>query len=98
MKLLNLIATIPGNAVPGIPKVAAGQTQLDSAINGAFMIAGAIAVLFIVIAGFRYVTSQGNSDAIRSAREMIIYSVVGLVIVTMAFAIVQIVIRVVNLK
>lgn len=98
MKLLTYIASVPGSAVPSIPKVALGQTQLDSAVNGAFMIAGVIAVLFIIIAGFRYVTSQGNSDAIRSAREMIIYSVVGLVIVIMAFAIVQIVIRVVNIK
>jgi len=98
MKLLTLIASIPGSAVPQVPKVALGQTQLESAVNGALMIAGVLAVLFIIIAGFRYVTSQGNSDAVRAAREMIIYSVVGLVIVMMAFTIVQIVIRVINIK
>lgn len=93
---LSFLASIPGSAVPNIPKVAAGQTQLDSAVNGALMVAGVVAVLFIIIGGFRYVTSQGNSDAVRTAREMIIYSIVGLVIVIMAFVIVQIVIRVVS--
>jgi len=94
MKWLSVVH-IPSNSVD-IPKVAAGQAQLDSLVNGAFMIAGVVAVLFIIIGGFRYVTSQGNSDAVRTAREMIIYSLVGLVIVIMAFAIVQVVIRVVT--
>lgn len=91
---MKYLSVIPKDSVD-IPQVAAGQTQLDSALTGAFMIAGVIAVLFIIIGGFRYVTSQGNSDATKTAREMIIYSVVGLVIITMAFAIVQIVINVV---
>lgn len=93
--LRSLLASIPKGQVD-IPKVAAGQAQLDSILNGAFMIAGAVAVLFIIIGGLRYVTSQGNSTAIQAAREMIIYSVVGLVIVIFAFAIIQLVVRVVN--
>jgi uncharacterized membrane protein YidH (DUF202 family) len=94
MKFLSVFQ-IPSNSVQ-IPKVAAGQAQLDSALNGAFMIAGAIAVLFIIIGALRYVTSQGNSDATRTAREMIIYSVVGLVLVSLGFALVRVVILVVN--
>ena len=94
MKFLAAV-TIPSNSVQ-IPKVAAGQAQLDSILNGAFMIAGAIAVLFIIIGALRYVTSQGSSDAVKSAREMIIYSLVGLVIVMMAFGIVRVVILVVS--
>lgn len=90
-----VLAVIPAKDV-NLPKAAANQAQLDGVVNGALAIAGIISVLFIIIGGFRYVTSQGNSDAVRSAREMIIYSLVGLIMVIFAFAIVQIVIRVVN--
>ena len=94
MKLFSLVQ-VPSNSVE-IPKVAAGQAQLDSLVNGAFMIAAVVAILFIIIGGFRYVTSQGNSDATRTAREMIIYACVGLVITLASFGIVQVVIYVIN--
>lgn len=98
MSLTSLLAFIPQNSVNTLPRSAADQNQIDAIFNGALMIAGAICILFIIIGALRYTTSQGNSDATRSGREMLIYAVVGLVIIMLAFIIVQLVIGVVNQK
>ncbi len=53
---------------------------------------GLIAVLMIVIAGFRFVTSNGDANTVSSAKNTIIYAVIGIVITVMAYAIVNFVI------
>ena len=50
---------------------------------------GAISVLMIVIGGIRYTISQGDSSAVASAKNTILYAVIGLVVAMMAGAIVQ---------
>jgi hypothetical protein len=50
---------------------------------------GIIAVVVIIISGIRFVSSRGDSNAVSKARTTLIYSVVGLVVATMAFAIVN---------
>lgn len=49
---------------------------------------GIIAVLMIVVAGQRYITSNGEPEKIKQARNMIVYSLIGLIIAILAFAIV----------
>lgn len=63
-------------------------------INILSVIVGIVAVVMIIINGFRFVTSGGDSNAVSSARNGIIYAVVGLVLV--AFA--QVIVRYVVLK
>jgi multisubunit Na+/H+ antiporter MnhB subunit len=55
-------------------------------------ITGAIAVLIIVIAGFRYIVSQGNPNEVTTSRNAIIYSLVGLIVIIAAYAIVNFVV------
>lgn len=77
----------------GLPKVAAGTPELQSILTITFGIIAAIAVLIIVVAGFKYVTSEGKSENTAKARETIIYAVVGLVISLSAEAIVAFVLK-----
>lgn len=51
-------------------------------------IVGIIAVIMIIVGGFKFVTSGGDSSATKSARDTILYAIVGLVIVAIAQAIV----------
>ena len=53
--------------------------------------AGAVAVVFLVIGGYQYVTSRGNEEAMEKAKKTITAAIIGIVIIIMAFAIVQIV-------
>lgn len=69
-----------------IPKLSA-DTVLTNGLNLLYMIAGIIAVLVIIIAGYMYVTSQGDSAVITKAKNTILYAVIGLIIIFLAFAI-----------
>ena len=60
--------------------------------NVLVFIVGAIAVIMIIIGGFRYVISSGNDQATAGAKNTIMFAVVGLVVAFLAFAIVNFVI------
>lgn len=58
-------------------------------INILSLVVGVVAVIMIIIGGLKYVTSNGDSNALSSAKNTILYAIVGLVIVAMAQFIVQ---------
>lgn len=72
----------------GLPTAQASSHQLTVALEVVFGIAAALAVLMIVIAGFRFVTAQGNSQETAKARATIVYAVIGLLVAITAEAIV----------
>ncbi len=51
---------------------------------------GVVAVLMIVIAGFRMVLSRGNESAVKNAQETIKWAVIGLVIAVLSYSIITI--------
>ena len=55
-------------------------------------IVGAVAVITIILGGIRYVTSNGDSTQITAAKNTILYSVIGLVVALLAYAIVNFII------
>lgn len=79
-----------------IPRVDAGPTTEDRILTTVFVIAGAVAVLFIIINAFRYVISQGDAGKISQAKDGILYGLAGLVIISLSYAIVQVVINVIR--
>jgi hypothetical protein len=56
------------------------------------VIAGLAAVITLMVAGFSYITSGGNSEATNKARSRIIGALVGLVIIALAWTIVSFVV------
>jgi hypothetical protein len=58
-------------------------------INIFSVIVGIIAVIMIIIGGFRYITSGGNDQNVASAKNTILYAIIGLVIVALAQLIVR---------
>ncbi len=55
-------------------------------------IGGVIAVIMIIFAGFTYVTSSGDDGKIKTAKNIILFSVVGLVVIVVSRIIVAFVI------
>jgi hypothetical protein len=58
-------------------------------INTLIFVIGAVAVIMIVIGGFRYVISGGDASQVNSAKNTILYAVVGLVVALMSYGIVN---------
>jgi hypothetical protein len=57
---------------------------IKTVINILSVIVGAVSVIMIIIGGFRYVVSNGDSNSVSGAKNTILYAVVGLVIVLFA--------------
>ncbi len=57
---------------------------IKAAIQILTLIAGIAAVVMIIIAGLKFITSGGESSAISSAKNSLIYALVGLVVVALA--------------
>lgn len=53
---------------------------VEKLLNAAILIGIPIAVLFIVLAGFKFVFAQGNPDALKKARHNFLYTVIGIAI------------------
>ena len=66
---------------------------IEAIINVLSIIVGFISVIMIIIGGLRYMTSAGDASGTTSARNTIIYAIVGLVIVIMAQVIVNFVLN-----
>jgi hypothetical protein len=58
-------------------------------INIFSIVVGAVSVIMIIIGGFRYIISGGDSAGVSSAKNTILYAVVGLVIVLFAQVIIR---------
>lgn len=71
----------------------AGQSELNNFINRAVnifsIIVGIIAVIMIIVGGLKFITSGGDSGKISSARQTIVYALIGLIIVALAQIIVR---------
>jgi hypothetical protein len=53
---------------------------------------GALSVVMLTIGGLRYVISAGNAAAVTSARNTVLYAVIGLIIALIAYAVINFVI------
>ncbi len=73
----------------GLSTTSAGSQELQSILQIVFGIIGSIAVLIILIAGFKFISSSGNPESIAKARETIIYAIIGLVVAMLAEVIVS---------
>lgn len=65
---------------------------VEQIINIMSLVVGVVAVVMIIIGGFKYVTSGGDSGNVSGAKNTILYAVVGLVVVALAQVIVRFVV------
>jgi len=86
MSIDTLLAVAIKASDVNIPKIEA-KDLLPGILTTVYFVAGAAAIIVIVIAGIFYSISQGQPDKIKRAKEAILYSLVGLVIIMVAFTI-----------
>lgn len=74
----------------GLPQT--NDNVIRIVLTDVFITFGAIAFLMLVLAGFRYILARGNADKTSQAKNLIIYSLIGLIIAALAGSIVNVVI------
>lgn len=68
-----------------------GQNIIQTATSVLIFSAIILSLIFFVIGGIMWVTSEGNKEKIQSARNTLTYAIVGLIVVFFAFLIVNII-------
>jgi hypothetical protein len=69
------------------------ESLIKTILNVFSAIVGSIAVIMIIVGGFRYVTSAGDSNNVSGAKNTILFAIVGLIIVVFAQIIVRFVLQ-----
>lgn len=70
----------------GIPVLEA-ENVFAAGLNLVYYVAGVICVISIIAAGILYAVANGEAEKIKAAKNTILYAVIGLVVIMMAFTI-----------
>lgn len=74
-------------AVNAVSPRITGGNLLQNGLNVVWFAMGFVAVITIVVAGYRYLTSNGDPQKASQAQRTILVAVIGLVVASLAFAI-----------
>lgn len=64
------------------------DATVGSIVDVLMWVVGILSVVMIAWSGFRYITSAGDTSKLASAKNTLIYAIVGLIVAIMAYAIV----------
>ena len=78
------------NAVGGSSSSATLQVDeiVLAVVNWLLFAVGVISVIMLIVGGIKYATSAGDSNKVTSAKNTIMYAIIGLAVAVLAFAIV----------
>ena len=65
------------------------DTLIKTVVNTMLFIVGILSVIMIIVSGILYTTSSGDSGKVSKAKNTLTYSIVGLVVAFLAYAIVN---------
>ncbi len=95
----SVLANSIDNINEGLNKTqdAAGGLEMNDVIKTIIttmlFIVGILAVIMIIYGGIRYVTAHGDKTQVASAKDTVVYAVVGLVVAIVAYALVDWVVK-----
>lgn len=92
MWIQRLFAEDNGLNIDSLP-TASPEHGFEVAFNIVAATMASVAVLIIVLAGFKYITSAGDPQAVATSRKAIIYAVVGLAVIGAAWSLVTFIIK-----
>jgi hypothetical protein len=76
----------PSDTSTGTQKI---QDIVTTVVNIFSVVVGIVAVIMVIWGGFKYITSGGDQGNVTSAKQTIMYAIIGLVIVALAQFLVQ---------
>ena len=93
MNPLTILAEVVKPGLTGDKKDDTLGENITNIINAVIGALGIVAVIVIIIGGVTYMTSSGDAGKVKKAKDTILYGIIGLVVVALAFAIVNFVIK-----
>ena len=81
------------NATTCADKASGVDSIISTGLNIFSIIVGVVAVIMIIVAGVKFISSSGAADKVASARGTILYAVIGLIVAVFAQVIVKFVLN-----
>ncbi len=66
--------------------------QATNIMNAIFILLGFVATLFIIYAGIRLIVSRGQEDAMKEAKQILLYAVAGFALILVSWGIVRLIV------
>ena len=60
-------------------------------INAALAFSGVVALILIIISGYKLISSRGDPEKVANARKTLTYAILGIVLIFLSFFIVQLI-------
>lgn len=80
---------VSGCVTDGVARLTCIPAVIQNVVGFALIASGIVAVIFIIWAGARYVTSGGDQKRVDAARKTLTWAIIGLIIILMSFFIVN---------
>lgn len=84
-----LVAIFNGDTALAVDGAVQAENFIKNIVKALVGMAGVVAVIFMVIGGYFYITSSGHPEKLDKAKRTLLYSAIGLVIVLAAYVIVD---------
>lgn len=85
--MMRIIAALSENDF-NVPKTSLDNAATQNIFQIVFAFIGVIALVVLLLASLKYITSRGDPQAVAKAKNTIVYAAIGLVVSASAFTIV----------
>jgi hypothetical protein len=72
------------------------QQLIVAVIQLMLIFAGIVAVLFVIIGGYFYVTSGGNAEQAEKGRNTMVNAIIGIIVVILSYVIINVIVNLVG--
>ena len=69
------------------------QDVVSKVVSTLLIVAGALAVIYLIYSGILYITAAGNPDSAKKGQQGIINAIIGIVIIVLAYVILSAVVN-----
>lgn len=73
----------------GVATLACVPIIFRNVITWALIVAGILALFYLIYGGIRYIRSGGDQEKVKGARETLTYALIGLIIIVLSFGIIN---------
>lgn len=80
-----------GGSLGRIPSADCLPQLILTIVDVAFIFSGLVALFFIIWSGLRFIQSGGDPKKVDSARKTLTYAIIGLILIFLAFAIINLI-------
>ena len=93
---VSALQTMFGFGGGGISSSNSLSELIFNVIRIALGFAGAVAVVFVIIGGFQYITASGNEEQAEKGKKTLINAIIGVVVIIMSYVIINVITNLVS--